>query len=300
MHLSESLPHAKKFTDVKGKRIAYVEAGEGDAIVLLHGNPTSSYLWRNIIPALSGDGRVIVPDLIGHGDSEKLPASEGPGRYGFHAAYDYLDGFFSVMGLNRDVTLVIHDWGSALGFHWARQHRAAVKAIAYMEAIVMPLTWDDWPQAARGVFKGFRSEKGEDLILNRNMFIEAVLPNSIIRKLSETEMGHYRAPFVEREDRQVMLNWPRAIPIGETENDIGPPDVAKIVRDYGHWLAADASMPKLFINAEPGSILVGRQREFCRSWPNQKEVTVRGLHFIQEDSPLEIGKAVSEWLRSIG
>lgn len=291
MKLSEEMPYMKKFINVMGKQIAYVEEGEGDPIVLLHGNPTSSYLWRNVIPALVGNGRVIAPDLIGQGDSDKLPASEGPERYGFHAAYEYLDGFLEALGLHQNVTLVLHDWGSGVGFHWANKHREAVKGIAYMEAIVMPMTWEDWPEKARGVFMGFRSEKGEDLILHRNMFIEGVLPNSILRDLSEKEMDHYRAPFTKAEDRQVMLNWPRAIPLeGE------PADMVKIVDDYGQWLASEKRIPKLFINAEPGSILVGRQREFCRSWPNQEEVTVKGSHFIQEDSPLEIGRAVSDWL----
>ncbi|MCW8195921.1 haloalkane dehalogenase [Proteobacteria bacterium 005FR1] len=294
MNLSQEMPYTKKFIDVRGKRIAYVEEGEGDPIVLLHGNPTSSYLWRNVIPALVGNGRVIAPDLIGQGDSEKLPASEGPDRYGFHVAYEYLNGFFEALGLDRNVTLVLHDWGSGLGFHWANEHRDAVKAIAYMEAIVMPVNWEDWPEKARGIFMGFRSEKGEDLILHRNMFIEAVLPNSILRDLSEKEMDHYRAPFVNPEDRQVMLAWPRALPFKGEE----PADVVKLVDDYGKWLSG-TDIPKLFINAEPGSILVGRQREFCRSWPNQKEVTVKGSHFIQEDSPLEIGRAVSDWLDDI-
>jgi haloalkane dehalogenase len=296
MSLSEEMPYTKKFVDVKGKRIAYVDEGEGDPIVLLHGNPTSSYLWRNVIPALAGNGRVVAPDLIGQGDSEKLPPSEGPDRYGFHVAYDYLNGFFEALGLDRNVTLVLHDWGSGLGFHWANQHRDAVKGIAYMEAIVMPLTWDDWPESARGIFKGFRSDKGEDLILNRNMFIEAVLPSSILRDLSEKEMDHYRAPFVNPPDRQVVLNWPRAIPFRGEPLEGEPAEVVSLVDDYGQWLAQEKRIPKLFINVEPGSILVGRQREFCRRWPNQTEVTVRGLHFIQEDSPLEIGNAVAEWL----
>ena len=292
--MSPSMKYTKKSTDVNGKRIAYVEEGTGDPIVLLHGNPTSSYLWRNVIPELEGLGRIVVPDLIGQGDSERIPESEGPDRYGFHVAYEYLDGFLKTVGADRNVTLVIHDWGSGLGFHWANNHRDAIRGIAYMEAIVAPVSWDDWPEGARGIFKGFRSEKGEDLILKRNKFIEAVLPTSVIRPLSEQEMDAYRAPFSKEADRQVMLNWPRALPIeGE------PADIVALCKAYGQWLARDASVPKLFINAEPGSILVGPQREFCRSWPNQTEVTVKGLHFIQEDSPKEIGEAVAEWLKGI-
>lgn len=284
----------KNFIDIGGKRIAYIEEGQGDPIVLLHGNPTSSYLWRTVIPALAGCGRILVPDLIGQGDSDKLPAEQGPERYSFHVAYRYLDAWMAQLGLDSDVTLVIHDWGSGLGFHWASCHPDAVKAIAYMEAIVMPLTWDDWPEDARGIFQGFRSDKGEDLILKRNMFIEAVLPSAVMRQMSEEEMNHYRAPFVEEADRQVTLNWPRSIPIeGE------PADIVELVENYGRWLEQSENLPKLFINAEPGSILVGRQREFCRSWPNQQEVTVPGLHFLQEDSGPEIGAAIADWLRSI-
>ena len=291
--LSETMSYEKKFASVKGKQIAYVEEGSGDPIVLLHGNPTSSFLWRNVIPELVESGRVIVPDLIGQGDSEKLPASEGPERYTLEVAYSYVDGLLKSIGANENVTLVIHDWGTGVGFLWAMRHPAAVKGVAYMEGIVKPVSWSDWPESAVGIFKGFRSDKGEDLILNRNMFIEGVLPSSVIRPLSNTEMDAYRAPHLETDDRQPLLNWPRQIPIeGE------PEDVVALVNEYGAFMAA-SDMPKLFINADPGSILVGAQREFCRSWPNQQEVTVKGLHFIQEDSPVEIGQAVAAWLQTI-
>ena len=291
--LSETMSYEKKFVSVKGKQIAYVEEGSGDPIVLLHGNPTSSFLWRNVIPELVESGRVIVPDLIGQGDSEKLPASEGPERYSLEVAYSYVDGLLESIGANENVTLVIHDWGTGVGFLWAMRHPAAVKGVAYMEGIVKPVSWRDWPESAVGIFKGFRSDKGEDLILNRNMFIEGVLPSSVIRPLSNTEMDAYRAPHLETDDRQPLLNWPRQIPIeGE------PEDVVALVNEYGAFMAA-SDMPKLFINADPGSILVGAQREFCRSWPNQQEVTVKGLHFIQEDSPVEIGQAVANWLKAL-
>jgi haloalkane dehalogenase len=283
------MPARQQFAEVHGKRIAYLEAGTGDPIVLLHGNPTSSYLWRNVIPELENSGRVIVPDLIGQGDSEKLPASEGPDRYSFAVAFDYLDGLLRNIGADHNVTLVIHDWGSGLGFHWARLNPERVKGIAYMEAIVMPMTWENWPEGARGIFQGFRSAKGEDLVLERNMFVEAVLPSSILRDLTEEEMNAYRAPFDTPEHRQPTLNWPRQIPIeGE------PAHMVELVEAYGAFMAA-SPIPKLFINADPGSILVGKQREFCRSWPNQTEVTVKGLHFVQEDSPEEIGQAVAAW-----
>ncbi|MFT4822438.1 MAG: haloalkane dehalogenase [Halioglobus sp.] len=291
--LSETMPYDKKFATVNGKQIAYVEEGRGDPIVLLHGNPTSSFLWRNVIPELVQSGRVIVPDLIGQGDSEKLPASEGPDRYTLEVAYSYVEGLLEVIGANENVTLVIHDWGSGIGFLWAMRHAAAVKGVAYMEAIVKPVSWTDWPEGAVGIFKGFRSDKGEDLILNRNMFIEGVLPTSIIRTLSETEMDTYRAPHLEPDDRQPLLNWPRQIPLGGE-----PENVVALVNEYGAFMAG-SDIPKLFINADPGSILVGPQREFCRSWPNQQEVTVKGLHFIQEDSPIEIGQAVATWLKTI-
>ncbi len=291
--ISETMAYEKQFATVNGKRITYVEAGSGAPIVLLHGNPTSSFLWRNVIPELENSGRVIVPDLIGQGDSEKLPATEGPDRYCLEVAYQYLDGLLVELGVTDKVTLVIHDWGSALGFMWARRHPDAVRGIAYMEGIVMPVNWADWPESATGIFKGFRSDKGEDLILSRNMFIEGVLPSSVIRDLTENEMAAYRAPFTTPDDRQPTLNWPRQIPIeGE------PADVVELVEDYGRFMSG-SQIPKLFINAEPGSILVGRQREFCRSWPNQQEVTVKGLHFVQEDSPLEIGQAVASWLKTL-
>ena len=284
----------KHFKVVNGKRLAYIEEGHGDPIVLLHGNPTSSYLWRNVIPELTASGRVIAPDLIGQGDSEKLSVSEGPGRYTFEVAYEYLAGLLSELDAEQNVVLVGHDWGSALGFHWARIHPDLVRGIAYMEALVSPVQWSEWPEAARGIFQGFRSKKGEDLVLSRNLFVEAVLPNSIIRKLTDEEMDHYRAPFLTPDDRQPTLSWPRQIPI-----DGEPVEMVELVSEYGRWLEQSVTLPKLFINAEPGSILVGRQREYCRTWPHQKEVTVPGKHFIQEDSPSEIGQAIAEWLKGL-
>ena len=292
--ISASMPYGKCFKSIKGKSIAYIDVGDGAPIVLLHGNPTSSYLWRNVVPHLEGIGRVIVPDLIGHGDSEKLPDSEGPERYSFEISYEYLAGLLDELNITEDVTLVIHDWGSALGFYWAKHHPEAVKGIAYMEAIVCPVTWDDWPESARGIFKGFRSDKGEDLVLQRNMFVEAVLPSSVIRQMGEEEMNQYRKPFIRVADRQPTLNWPRQIPI-----DGEPPHMVDLVASYGEWMASNQELPKLFINADPGSILTGKARKFCRTWPNQKEVTVAGTHFIQEDSPAEIGIAVAEWLQTI-
>ena len=285
--------HAKKEIVVKGKTMSYVEMGEGDPIIFQHGNPTSSYLWRNIMPHLQDQGRCIAIDLIGMGDSDKLDNPDAS-SYTFVQHRDYLDGALEALGVERDVTLVIHDWGSALGFDWANRHRDAVKGIAHMEGIVRPVSWDEWPEAARGVFQGFRSSAGEEMVLDKNTFVERVLPGSILRDLSEEEMAVYRRPFQNSgEDRRPTLTWPRQIPIDGT-----PADVVEIVQAYADWLT-EADLPKLFVNAEPGAILIGAQREFCRSWPNQTEVTVSGNHFLQEDSPHEIGKAIAAWQKTI-
>ncbi len=279
----------KKSITIAGRSMAYSEMGEGDPIVFLHGNPTSSYLWRNVMPHLADQGRCIAPDLIGMGDSDKLEPS-GPERYTFREHRRFLESFLEAMGIKKNVTLVIHDWGSALGFDWANRNRGAAEGIAYMEAIVRPLEWSEWSEAAVGIFKGFRSEAGEEMILKKNLFIEAVLPGSILRKLTEEEMAVYRRPFAEEgEDRRPTLSWPRQIPLGGE-----PADVVASVADYARWMSEN-DLPKLFVNADPGAILTGAQREFCRSWKNQTEVTVKGSHFIQEDSPHEIGEAVAKW-----
>ncbi|MBX3504120.1 MAG: haloalkane dehalogenase [Parvibaculum sp.] len=279
----------KKRVTISGRHMAYAEMGEGDPIVFLHGNPTSSYLWRNVMPHLADQGRCIAPDLIGMGDSEKLEPS-GPERYTFREHRRFLDAFLETLGIVRNVTLVIHDWGSALGFDWANRHRGAVEGIAYMEGIVRPLTWDEWNQDARRIFEGFRSDAGEEMILKKNLFIEAVLPGSILRKLTDEEMAVYRRPFAEEgEARRPTLSWPRQIPL-----DGEPADMVEIAGDYANWMSQN-DLPKLFVNAEPGAILIGAQREFCRNWKNQTEVTVKGSHFIQEDSPHEIGEAIAAW-----
>jgi haloalkane dehalogenase len=288
--ISAADPNPRKREKVDGVEMAYVDVGVGEPIVFLHGNPTSSYLWRNVIPHLTGLGRCLAPDLVGMGASGRTP--DGSYRFVDHARY--LDGWFDAIGLKRDVTLVVHDWGSALGFHWAHRHQASVKGIAYMEAIVRPVSSAEWPEAARKVFMGMRSAAGEEMVLKNNVFIERILPGSILRKLSEDEMTVYRKPYIEAgEARRPMLTWPRQIPI-----DGEPADVTAIVKAYSEWLAG-SSIPKLFINAEPGAILIGAQREFCRGWPNQREVTVSGSHFIQEDSPHEIGGAIAGWRRSL-
>jgi haloalkane dehalogenase len=281
---------AKRRIDVLGTTMACVDTGAGPVtFLLLHGNPTSSYLWRDVIPELEPLGRCVAPDLVGMGDSAKLP-DPGPGSYGFAEHRRYLDALLDALELTQPLVLVIHDWGSALGFDWARRHPDRVAGIAYMEAIVRPLSWDEWPEAARGIFQGFRSPKGEELILERNLFVEAVLPSAILRTLSDEELAEYRRPFLAPgEDRRPTLTWPRQLPI-----DGEPADVVADVQAYADWLAG-APVPKLFVDAQPGSILTGPAREFCRTWPEQEEVTVPGSHFVQEDSGAAIGRAVAEW-----
>jgi haloalkane dehalogenase len=282
--------YPKQFVEVLGRRMAFVEAGTGDPVVFLHGNPTSSYLWRNVMRHVEPLGRCIAPDLVGMGDSDKLDES-GPGSYRFVEHRRYLDALLEALGVAGRVTFVVHDWGSALGFDWGNRHRGAVRGLAYMEAVVRPLHWADWPSAARDVFEAFRSPAGEEMVLQKNIFVERVLPGSVQRNLAETEMDVYRRPYLEAgEGRRPTLTWPREIPI-----DGDPADVTAIVESYAGWLER-SPVPKLFVNAEPGAILTGSQREFCRTWPNQREVTVAGIHFVQEDSPDEIGQAIAEWL----
>ena len=287
-------PYAgKKKITINNKAMSYIDEGEGDAIIFQHGNPTSSYLWRNVMPHLEGQGRLIACDLIGMGDSEKLKNS-GPDSYNYFEHRDFLFTLLEELNIGKQVVFVIHDWGSALGFDWSFQNKDRVQGIAYMEGIVKPVTWDEWPENATKVFQGFRSEAGESMVLDKNIFVERVLPSSIMRELSEEEMDEYRRPFLNPgEDRRPTLSWPRQIPIqGE------PKEVVEVVENYSNWLSS-SDLPKLFINADPGSILTGKQREFCRSWPNQEEVTVKGTHFMQEDSPDEIGKAVSRFVSKL-
>lgn len=282
--------YERRRVTVLDTEMSYIDTGEGAPIVFLHGNPTSSYLWRNIIPHVAGLGRCLAPDLVGMGDSGKSP--HGSYRFVDHARY--LDAWFDKLEITTNVTLVGHDWGSALGFYWAYRHQDRVRGIAYMEAIVRPLIWEEWSEVSRGWFQALRSPAGEEIILQKNVFVERMLPGTVLRRLTEDEMAVYRRPYLEPgESRRPTLTWPRELPVnGE------PADVVKIVDQYAEWLAT-GNVPKLFINADPGGILVGAQREFCRSWPNQQEVTVKGVHFIQEDSPAEIGKAIAAFLSRI-
>lgn len=292
--MSESKPasldaHPRKSIRVLDSEMSYVDTGVGDPVVFLHGNPTSSYLWRNIIPFLSEHGRCLAPDLIGMGRSGKSPAA----RYRFLDHVRYLDAWFDALDLSRNLVLVVHDWGSALGFHRAFRYPAHIKAIAYMEAIVQPRRWEDFPNGRDAMFRALRSDHGEHLVLDENFFVETVLPKSVIRPLGEAEMAAYRAPFRDRQARLPTLAWPRELPI-----DGEPADVAEIVERYGQWLSR-SQLPKLLITAEPGALLVGRAREFCRTWPNQREVCVEGIHYVQEDSPAEIGSALQKFVRGL-
>jgi haloalkane dehalogenase len=268
--------------------MSYVTAGRGQPIVFLHGNPTSSYLWRNVIPHVSDLGHCLAPDLVGMGQSAASPA----GAYRFQDHARYLDAWFDSLGLRENVTLVLHDWGSALGFYWASRHPERVRAIAYMEAILFPREWEELPQARAQFFRDLRSGKGEHMILQENFFIEVLLPRLVLRPLKEAEMNAYRRPFQTRASRLPTLVWPRELPIGGE-----PADVVAIVQRYGQWLL-ESPIPKLFINAEPGSMLIGRSRDFCRRFPNQQEITVEGLHFLQEDCPDEIGEALARFIRA--
>jgi haloalkane dehalogenase len=267
--------------------MSYLTVGRGDPIVFLHGNPTSSYLWRNVIPHVTEFGWCLAPDLVGMGRSGASPGD----AYRFLDHVNYLDAWFDALDLRRNVTLVLHDWGSALGFYWASRHPERVRAIAYMESMVLPRDWDDLPSSRAQIFRDLRSEKGERMIFDDNAFIEVLLPKLVIRTLTSVERDAYRLPFIEPRSRWPMLVWPRELPIGGE-----PADVVKIFEEYGRWLAR-TSLPKLFVNAEPGSQLIGRPREFCRSWSNQREITVPGIHFVQEDSPDQIGSALANFMK---
>lgn len=285
--------YTKHKIEVLGHQMAYIEVGQGHPIVLLHGNPTSSYLWRNILPYLENLGRCIVPDLIGMGGSDKLLSAD-PHRYRLVEHRRFLDAFLEKMNIGPKVVLVMHDWGGPLGFDWAKRHHEAVAGLAYMETLVRPLSWDDFPAALQGLIRTLRSPEGEKLVLEQNADVEKVLPGAVLRSLTAEEMEVYRRPYLEPgESRRPTLAWLREIPL-----DGEPADVAAILQNYAQWLST-SNLPKLFINAEPGSILVGAVREFCRSWPNQIEVTVKGSHYLQEDSPDEIGQAIAEWYRTL-
>jgi len=288
--ISPDDPFPRERVRVRDAEMAYVDVGEGDPIVFLHGNPTSSYLWRNVIPHVQHLGRCVAPDLVGFGQSDKLP-SPGPGTYSFETHAQYLAAFLDAVGVTERVTLVLHDWGSGLGFDWAARHPNAVRAIAFTEAIVAPIDWDEWPAAE--VFRRMRGPDGEAAVLDENLFVELLLAGGVARGLTPEAHERYREPFREREDRWPTLEWPRQLPI-----EGRPADVVESVEAYAAWLAR-SDVPKLFVDADPGAILVGRQRERVRTWPALTEVTVPGSHYVPEDSPHELGRAVADWLAGL-
>jgi haloalkane dehalogenase len=282
-------PHPRCRVTVERTEISFVDTGHGEVVVFLHGNPTWSYLWRNIIPFVADRSRCLAPDLVGMGESG--PAPNACYRFRDHARY--LDAWFEAVLPHERVILVLHDWGSALGFDWAFRHQRRVEGIAYMEAIVRPRRWDDLPEDRRDLFRRLRTDEGEQLALDENFFVETLLPRSIIRTLSDEEMEHYRRPFPDRESRLPTLVWAQELPI-----DGAPADVVETVEQYGAWLA-QTTVPKLFVSAEPGSLLIGRAREFCRDWLNQREVSVHGIHYLQEDAPSEIGSALRDFINAL-
>ena len=287
------MKYTKKYAEINNKKMAYIDEGNGDTFLFLHGNPTSSYLWRNIAPHVEDIGRVVIPDLIGMGDSEKLDGVDNEG-YKYHGQYGYLTGLLDTLELGKYIHLIIHDWGSAMGFQFARENPDRVKSITYMEAIVMPLTWEQWPDAATKIFQLFRSEAGEELVLEKNFFVERILLADSATGYTDEEKAEYIRPFLkEGEDRRPTLTWPRQIPL-----DGNPNAVVEEVRKNAEF-HKDSEIPKLFINANPGSILVGEQREFARTWKNQTEITVSGNHFIQEDSSEEIGTALRDFVKAL-
>ena len=287
------MKYTKKYQEVRNKKMAYVDEGNGDTFLFLHGNPTSSYLWRNIAPHVEDLGRVVIPDLIGMGDSDKLDGVDNEG-YKYHGQYGYLTELFDQLDLGNNIHLIIHDWGSAMGFQFAREYPDRIKSITYMEAIVMPLTWEQWPDAATKIFGLFRSEAGEELVLEKNFFVERILLADSATGYTDEEKAEYIRPFINAgEDRRPTLTWPRQIPL-----DGDPSEVVEEVRKNSEF-HKDSEIPKLFINADPGSILVGEQREFARTWKNQTEVTVSGNHFVQEDSSEEIGAALRKFVKAL-
>ena len=287
------MKYTKKYKDIKNSKMAFIDEGSGDTFLFLHGNPTSSFLWRNIAPHVEDIGRIVIPDLIGMGDSDKLEGVDNPG-YKYHGQYSYLTALMDELDLGNNIHLIIHDWGSAMGFQFARENKDRIKSITYMEAIVMPLTWDQWPDPATKIFGLFRSEAGEELVLEKNFFVERILLADSSTGYTEEEKSEYIRPFINPgEDRRPTLTWPRQIPL-----DGEPSDVVEEVRLNAEF-HKESDIPKLFINADPGSILIGDQREFARSWNNQTEITVKGNHFIQEDSSEEIGAALRNFVESL-
>ncbi len=293
--ISARMPYEKKTVEVQGHAMAYVDEGDGDPVFFLHGNATSSYMWRNIMPYLDGGGRLIAIDNIGQGDSAKL-ADSGPQSYTLAEHQTYIDATLEALGVTDNVTFVMHDWGGPLGLTWAQRNPDAIKGLAHCETLVCDhASYDDYPDAVGALLKRLRGPDGEQLVLEENFFVEKIFTAGVMRDIDAETMAEIRRPYAEAgEARRATLTWPRQIPIaGE------PKDVADLVEGLAVWMAEN-SLPKLFINVAPGQIIFERDLSIIRSWPNQTEVTVRGLHHPQEDSPDDIGAALRDWYTSLG
>jgi haloalkane dehalogenase len=289
--ISADFPFVSKFIEIHGSKIHYIDEGSGDPILFLHGNPTSSYLWRNIIPYLTSSGRCIAPDLIGMGKSDKPDIN-----YGFFDHVKYIDEFIRKLEL-KNITFVIHDWGSALGFYYGMRNRQNIKALAFMEAIIMPVpSWDQFPEMSRSVFQGFRTpDVGWKMIGEKHMFVERMLPGAIVRKLTEEEMNYYRNPYTEVDSRKPLWRWPNEIPIeGE------PADVKKVVDEYNQWLQ-ETELPKILFYTKTGFLISPQLVQWCET--HLKKLTIvdigPSMHFLQEDNPHKIGSELAIWYRKL-
>ena len=291
-----SKPYATlKYRKVNGARMAYIDEGDGDAIVFQHGQPTSSFVWRNVMPHLERLGRLVACDLIGMGASDKL-TNTGPGSYSLAEHAKYLFALWDALHLGDRIVLVLDDWGAALGFQWARLNPQRVRAIVHMEAVAVPMSFSDLPEPAHAFFKALRSPAGEEMVLKHNIFIEQVLKRATIRDLTPEEAEHYRRPFLEPgEGRRPTLSFPRNLPL-----DGEPPDTMQTIAESANWMVRSAYLPKLFIHGEPGTLMRGRVLNAVRAWPKQTEVTVKGVKLLQEDSPEEIGTAIADFVRRLG
>lgn len=282
--------YAPHYVEVVGSQIHYVDEGLGHPVLFLHGNPTSSYLWRNIIPYVTPVARCIAPDLIGMGKSDKPSI---PYRFVDHVRY--VEGFIHKLGL-RNITLVLHDWGSAIGFHYAMRNEDNVKGLAFMEAIVKPFTWKEFPKEFRIGFRLFRAPFiGWFLIMGLNMYVEKVMPRAIVRDLTDEEKNHYRKPFIRTHDRKPVRQWPREIPIAGT-----PEDVHQRVLEYSEKLQR-SHLPKILFHGSPGGIMDEKMVEWCvKNLPNLRTVNIgSGIHYLQEDNPHLIGQMLADWYKQL-
>ncbi len=285
--ISAAFPFESKFVDVHGAKMHYIDVGEGDPILFLHGNPTSSYLWRNIIPHLSSQGRCIAPDLIGMGKSDH---PDLPYRYDDH--YRYVSGFISALGIGSNLTLVIHDWGSALGFRWAHEHESGVKAIAFMEAMVRTMSLADLPGSLRVAFRMMRSPGiGWLMISVANIFVKKMLPDLTHAKMSPEALAYYAAAFPTVASRKAVRQWPAEVPL-----DGSPADNATVVEAYREWLTR-TEVPKLLFHGNAGVAIKDAEVAWCRENLSNLEVVDlgEGIHFLQETHPEKIGRALSKW-----